>query len=180
MSEDTSRHPMTPNPPLIDPAGHDAYEHEDLSASGPLYFMAGLAVMIIVLYVIVFGMYRFLDSYTWEHQPALSPMATPENDTRSITHGDVQTFPEPRLEENERTELRSYGEEEERRLATYDWVDKSKGIVRIPIDRAMELIAQRGLPVRAAGSAAQRSGAGKQTPKAPATTQNAEKGAGSP
>jgi len=179
MSEDTTRHSMTPNPPLITPAGHDGYEHEDLSASGPLYFMAGLAVTIIVLYVIVFGMYRFLDSYTKEHQPALSPMATAETDTRSITHGDVQTFPEPRLEESERTELRSYGEEEERKLAIYDWVDKSKGVVRIPIERAMDLIVQRGLPVHATGAAG--SGAvNKQTPKAPAAEPNEEKAAGSP
>jgi hypothetical protein len=33
-------------------------------------------------------------------------------------------------------------------LATYDWVDQKAGTVRIPIDRAMELIAQRGLPMR--------------------------------
>jgi len=180
MSEDT-RNPMTPTPPVVHTAGHDGFEHEDLRASGPVYFMAGLALTMIVLYAIVFGMYRFLDNYTSVHQPALSPMATAETDTRSITHGDVQTFPEPRLEENERTELRSYGKEEERKLATYDWVDKSKGVVRIPIERAMDLIVQRGLPVHAAGSpGAQGLGAGKQTPKAPATQRDAEKGAGSP
>jgi hypothetical protein len=167
MSEDTTRNAMTPNPPVIH---HDTFEHEDLTANGPLYFMAGLAVTVIVIFLIVFGMYRFLDSYTKTHQPALSPMATPEADTRIVTHGDVQSFPEPRLEENERTELRSYSEEEERKLATYDWVDKSKGIVRIPIDRAMELIVQRGLPVHAAASGAQKSAPVKeQAPKAPAT-----------
>jgi hypothetical protein len=34
-------------------------------------------------------------------------------------------------------------------LTTYGWVDKSKGIVHIPIDRAMDLLLQRGLPTRA-------------------------------
>ncbi len=32
-------------------------------------------------------------------------------------------------------------------LDNYSWVDQSQGKVRIPIERAMELIAQRGLPV---------------------------------
>jgi len=162
MSENMSTNHPAQNPQMTH---HDTFEHEDLNASGALYFMAGLVATGIVLTLIVFGMYRLLDSYTRTHQPPVSPMATAETDTRSVTHGDVQSFPEPRLEENERTELRSYSEEEEKKLATYDWVDKSKGIVRIPIDRAMELIVQRGLPVRpAGGSAAQ---------KAPATKQGA-------
>jgi len=37
---------------------------------------------------------------------------------------------------------------QERELTTYGWVDKEKQTVRIPIDRAMELLAQRGLPAR--------------------------------
>ena len=37
---------------------------------------------------------------------------------------------------------------EEKVLQTYGWVDKEQKIVRIPIDRAMELLAERGLPAR--------------------------------
>jgi len=33
-------------------------------------------------------------------------------------------------------------------LTTYGWVDREKGIVRIPIDRAIDLLATRGLPTR--------------------------------
>jgi hypothetical protein len=36
-----------------------------------------------------------------------------------------------------------------RRLSSYGWVDREAGIVRIPIDRAMDLLAERGLPARA-------------------------------
>ncbi len=126
---------------------HDGYEHEDLSSSGPFYFMAGLVLLGLVIYLIALGMYRFLDRYDLAHQPPLSPMATPEADTRAVTHEETQSFPQPRLEENERTDLRSFIEDQDRKLATYDWVDKDRGTVRIPIDRAMELIVQRGLPV---------------------------------
>ncbi len=38
-------------------------------------------------------------------------------------------------------------------LKSYGWIDRDKGVVRIPIDRAIEILAERGLPVRAAKSA---------------------------
>jgi hypothetical protein len=110
--------------------------------------MIGLAVIVVIIYFIVFGMYHFLDTYEKAHQPSMSPMVTPQADTRTITHADTQAFPQPRLEESERTQLRQFIEDEDRKLATYNWVDKDKGIVQIPIDRAMDLIVQRGLPVR--------------------------------
>jgi hypothetical protein len=37
---------------------------------------------------------------------------------------------------------------EENILSTYGWADQNAGTVHIPIDRAMDLLAQRGLPVR--------------------------------
>jgi len=159
---------------------HDGYEHEDLTSKGPFYFMAGLALLGLAIYLIVFGMYRFLDRYDLASQPPLSPMATPEADTRAVTHAETQAFPQPRLEENERTDLRQFIADQDQKLATYDWVDKDKGTVRIPIDRAMELIVQRGLPVHPEGASAQSSAVKssaaqtsapvkKQSPKAPAT-----------
>ncbi|HMD17109.1 MAG TPA: hypothetical protein VKH18_10615 [Terriglobales bacterium] len=140
---------------------HDGFEPEDLTPKGPFYFMAGLVLLGLVIYLIAFGIYRFLDSYQTAHQPAVSPLVTPEADTRTMTHEETQTFPQPRLEENERTQLRSFIEDQDQKLATYDWVDRDKGILRIPIDRAMELIAKRGLPVHAEGASSAPSSAAK-------------------
>ena len=166
MSED-----RVTNQPMPNPINHDGFEQEDLSSSGVFYFLAGLALLGIVIYLIVFGMYRFLDNYERAHQPPLSPMATPQADTRTFAPENLQAFPQPRLEENERTQLRSFIEDQDRKLATYDWLDKDRGTVRIPIDRAMELIVQRGLPVRSQGSTAAQTSAPekKQTPEAPTT-----------
>jgi len=126
---------------------HGGYEHQDLSPRGVLYFMIGLAVVIIVIYFIVFGMYHFLDTYNHANQLPMSPMVAPEADTRTVTDSETQAFPQPRLEKSERTELREFIEDEDRKLATYNWIDKDKGIVQIPIERAMDLIVERGLPV---------------------------------
>jgi hypothetical protein len=160
MSKDPMANQPTPIQPTPNPPNHDGFEQEDLSSRTALYFLAGLVLVCVVVYLIVFGMYRFLDSYATAHQPPMSPMVTPEADTRAVTPENAETFPQPRLEENERTQLRSFIEDQDRKLATYDWVDKDRGSVRIPIDRAMELIEQRGLPVHAEGaSSAQSSGA---------------------
>ncbi len=39
-------------------------------------------------------------------------------------------------------------QEENKLLTTYGWIDQQKGVVRIPITRAIQLTAERGLPVR--------------------------------
>ena len=127
---------------------HNDFEREDLSAAGVMYFMAGLAVVVIAIYLIVSGMYSFLDSHERKNQANLNPMVAPKTDTRIITPEDPLSFPQPRLETDERTQLTGYIQKEDQKLLTYDWIDKDSGTVRIPIDRAMDLIVKRGLPVR--------------------------------
>lgn len=148
---------------------HEGFEREDLSSRSVMYFMAGLAIFAAVIYVIVFGMYRFLDTYEKANQPAISPLVTPQADTRTMTEENTKSFPQPRLEENERNQLRDVIQDQDRNIETYDWVDKDKGIVKIPIERAMDLLVQRGLPVRQE-NAAQSSATKQHRSKRPATT----------
>ncbi len=54
--------------------------------------------------------------------------------------------PEPRLQSDPRADLLSYEAEKERRLESYGWVDRDKGIVHIPIEVAMKRLASRGIP----------------------------------
>lgn len=56
--------------------------------------------------------------------------------------------PEPRLQADPAVDLQLLHEREYERLHRYAWADEQEGIVRIPIERAMELIAERGLPTR--------------------------------
>lgn len=169
MSEDKITNQQMPKRPANDNGG---FEHEDLSPAGVFYFMAGLGVVVVVIYFIVMGMYHFLNTYQMAHQPAVSPMVTAPADTRAVSPEDTQTFPQPRLEESERSQLRQFIEDQDRKLATYNWVDKDKGIVQIPIDRAMDLVVERGLSVRPENVRPEGSiavPAKKQTPKAVAS-----------
>ncbi|MGH9803735.1 MAG: hypothetical protein ACRD4D_01085 [Candidatus Acidiferrales bacterium] len=56
--------------------------------------------------------------------------------------------PEPRLQVQPAVDLNKVRAQEEAALNSYAWIDAQSGLVRIPIDRAIELVAQRGLPAR--------------------------------
>ena len=95
------------------------------------------------------GMYSYLDARENRHQPALNPLVKQSTaDTRRVAPDDIAKFPEPHLETDEPREISNFRMHEEQALHSYGWVDQSAGVVRIPIDRAMELLAQRGLPTR--------------------------------
>jgi hypothetical protein len=66
----------------------------------------------------------------------------------------LQRFPAPNLQINPHDDLMALRAREDAELNTYGWVDRSHGVVRIPIERAMDLIIARGLPVRSAGAPA--------------------------
>ncbi len=52
---------------------------------------------------------------------------------------------------SEPLEPRALAEQETRRLGEYRWVDRERGIVAIPIERAMELVAAEAAPAAGAG-----------------------------
>jgi len=58
----------------------------------------------------------------------------------------LQPPPQPRLQVNARADLAASREREARMLESYGWIDRSRGAVHVPIERAMELVLQRGLP----------------------------------
>jgi hypothetical protein len=58
----------------------------------------------------------------------------------------VQVGPrEPRLQIDPEQENQQYLAEQRRTLSTFGWVDRGNGIARIPIDRAMDIVAQERL-----------------------------------
>lgn len=61
--------------------------------------------------------------------------------------------PEPRLQDLPGQDLKAFRERESITQHSYAWVEPAAGVVRIPVERAMELALERGLPVRAAGGA---------------------------
>ena len=153
--------------------GHGSFERQDLQASGILYFLLGLVVVLALCLVGLRGVFAFLDHREKALQPAVNPLVTNvPTDTRHVAPGYPQAaFPNPKLEEDERGQLNGIRLEEEKTLYSYGWVDEKTGTVRIPIERAMDLLVQRGLPVRAQNAASDAPAA-----KLPTTTATSKKG----
>lgn len=124
------------------------FEHEDLSPRLIISFLIGLAIFGFVLYFAMLGILAAADHYTEKHQTAKSPMVAMSPETRSVSPSDIEKFPEPRLETYEPTEIFGFRTEEEKKLNSYGWVDQKTGAMHIPIERAMDLIAERGLPTK--------------------------------
>jgi hypothetical protein len=125
------------------------FEREDLAPKFIFIFLISLTVGCVLVYFVLRGMYSYLDAYENRHQPVLSPLAPPARaDTRIVKPADIANFPQPRLESNERSEIKEFRLKEDEELNSYGWLDEKAGIAHIPIDRAMELLAQRGLATR--------------------------------
>lgn len=122
------------------------FEHQDWRPRIVYSFLAGLALTGILVFLVVRGLYFVIDAYQEHHQPPQNPLVKSEADTRIVLPETIEQFPQPRLERNERLEINDFRLQEEQTLYSYGWVDQQAGLVRIPIDRAMELVAQRGLP----------------------------------
>lgn len=60
-----------------------------------------------------------------------------------------QVPPEPRLQHDARTDLRAYVARQDELAGSYGWIDRDARVVRIPLQRALELVAEEGLPARA-------------------------------
>jgi len=114
------------------------YETRDASPSVILKFGVTLAVILIA---VAFGM-KIVFRYFAATQ-TLGPAASPFENARTLP-------PPPRLQVAPQAEVHSYWESQQDVLNSYGWVDKQNGVVRIPIDRAMRLTLERGLPSRPA------------------------------
>jgi len=117
----------------------DRYEHRDADVRTLLKLGFWLVVVIIVAMV---AMKFTFDAY--EKQQPLGPMVSP------LVQSETVVPPSPQLQAKPRRDLRIFCSEEEQKLDTYGWVDKHAGVVRLPIEEAMELTLQRGLPTRPA------------------------------
>jgi hypothetical protein len=129
--------------------------------------VAGIIVLAVSfgLMWLLLGMFRAQAERT-ETRPTPPAQAARAADTREP----LQRFPMPRLQEVPALDIGYFKQTQDRTLHTYGWEDKTRGVVRIPIERAIEILAERGLdgvaaPATApAGTSAAPAGAAAGTP----------------
>src|SRR2546421_11797464 len=114
---------MSMNPPVH-------RETSDVHLGGVLRFAIGLVVSGIVIHVLVWFLYAYFRREAARPVPVEFPLATAA--MRRLP-------PEPRLQTDPRDDLANLRRNEDHILTSYGWIDRNKGIVRIPIDEAMRL-----------------------------------------
>jgi hypothetical protein len=117
----------------------DHHEHSDVNIRAILGFGAGLFVVAVVVHLIIYALFGYFTRREGVRVPAEYPLAAAQ---------ERREPPEPRLQTNPRQDLADLRAKEDDLLGSYGWVDKNAGVVRIPIDAAMKLTLERGLPAR--------------------------------
>jgi hypothetical protein len=135
------------------------YEASDVGVTGIVVFVVALFIFVAVCGVLCYGIGKVINALMNKEDGPNSKW-TKTVDVRQLGNLPsspelqdkiaeiTQTFPTPRVQNDDgNQDVADLHAREDLLLSNYTWVDESKGTVRIPIDRAMELIAQRGLPV---------------------------------
>jgi hypothetical protein len=155
------------------PAQHslrEGYELTDVSVRGILVFLGVLGGTILVFFVFAFGFGKVIDVFlrhsdgntTNQAQAGISApspvhgkgiVSSPAIEQRQLQQLTAE-FPTPRLQTDDGDQdLTDLHAREDLLLGNYSYIDQAQGRVRIPISRAMQLIAERGLPVLPATTA---------------------------
>jgi hypothetical protein len=135
------------------------YEQSDVRVTGIVVFLTSLMIFVAVCGVLTWGMGKLINARMNKEDGPTSKWATtvnirelgnlPNNPAMQQKVEELtQTFPTPRVQTDDgNQDVADLHQREDLLLDHYTWVDRSQGKLRIPIERAMELIAQRGLPV---------------------------------
>jgi hypothetical protein len=123
----------------VPPRDNPDVAHARSDVNVRLILVFGIALLMAAL-LIHAGLYWLLEYYNEPPPPTarVGPAASAQDPSP----------PAPRLQVAPRADMANLRAAEEKELQTYGWVDREKKVIRIPIDRAMQLIAERGLPAR--------------------------------
>lgn len=144
------------------------YEQSDVKVTGIVVFLTSLAIFVAVCGVVTYGIGKLINAELNREDGPNSKWTT-DADAKIRTLGNLPTnpelqnkiaemtqkFPTPRVQTDDgNLDVADLHAREDLLLDNYSWVDRSQGKVRIPIERAMQIVAEKGLPVAPAAQEA--------------------------
>jgi hypothetical protein len=144
------------------------YEQSDVKVTGIVVFLTSLAIFVAVCGVVTYGLGKLINAEL-NREDGPNTKWTTDADARIRSLGNLPTnpelqnkiaemtqkFPTPRVQTDDgNVDVADLHAREDLLLDNYSWVDRSQGKVRIPIERAMQIVAQKGLPVAPAAQEA--------------------------
>lgn len=127
-----NKHDLEQQPPV----GH---ETSDVNAWAIGKFAIALVLVCVGSVALLLGLFHYF--VTREGPP-------PPKAYSDLSHAGVRQPPAPQLETTPVLQLQRERAAEDEMLNSYGWIDKEHGIVRIPIAKAIDLLAEKGLPSR--------------------------------
>jgi hypothetical protein len=115
------------------------HEESDVNVAAILRYGLGLFAVAVVVHIFLWWLLGAYERQNERAQTQVFPMAASQQD---------RLPPSPRFQENPQQELQQLREKQKALLKGYGWVNKEAGVVRIPIEEAMKLVVERGLPTR--------------------------------
>ena len=114
------------------PSAGPGHETTDVNVWAVGKFAIGLVAVCVISIVLLWGLLKYFQS----------------EEATSVANTVVPTtlFPQPQLQRTPILDLRAIRAEEDKLLNSYAWVDQPKGVVRIPVAQAIDILAARGLP----------------------------------
>ena len=100
-------------------------------------FVAGLLAVTLAVFGLMWGVVTLVKGSLVRKDPPLPELAEARV---------VRLPPGPILQPNPVVELADFRAAEDAELSRWAWVDREKGVARVPVDRAVEIVLERGLP----------------------------------
>src|ERR1700730_1072619 len=136
------------------PPPSPGYETRDANPRGVFGFLIVLSIVLVFTAIVCWGMFKYFSA-----SRASLTHTSPFSNMRQLPAG-------PQLQVHPRQDLLNFRAQQEHALESYSWENKEDGTVRMPIERAMEMLLKQGLPVAPSASSTEASGdAEKPSPK---------------
>ena len=128
--------PRNPDNPEI------VHEESDVNVRAILGFGFALIVAAVIIHVFLWRLQGLYQRQTERAQMQVYPLAAGQQEAMP---------PAPRLQQNPQQEMRELRAQQQALLNGYGWVNRDAGVARIPIEEAMRIVVERGLPTREIG-----------------------------
>jgi hypothetical protein len=127
--------PRSEHDPLHPPTTERAHEQTDVSIRPLAVFLGALALSLVLVGAAVVWLFRILEAGAERRDQPPPPLAEENRPT-----------PGPLLQVSPRHDLDVMRQREDRLLNATEWVDRQQGVARVPVERAIELVAKDGFP----------------------------------
>ena len=117
-----------------------SHDPHDLSHRVVFLFLGSLAVCVFIVGVVLWGAFRVWGGDEFAGHQSTNPIMTSKEQLEEVGGDPAVSFPPPQVQPNPVADLNKFRIREEQQLNSYGWVDPAARRIRIPINRAIDIL----------------------------------------